>query len=66
MTESIHYTVEGQLMKMREMRQIVAGVLEYGDAAYHISVQDKFDCCNKMVVRQKHFAQPFKGGHNGS
>ena len=40
MTESIHYTVEGQLMKMREMRRIVAEVLEYGDAAYHISVQD--------------------------
>ena len=27
-------------MKMREMRQIVADVLGYGDAAYHISVQD--------------------------
>ena len=40
MTESIHYTVDGQLMKMREMRQIVADVLGYGDAAYHISVQD--------------------------
>ena len=40
MTESIHYTVEGQLMKMREMRQIVADVLGNGDAAYHISVQD--------------------------
>ena len=40
MTESIHYTVEGQLMKMREMRQIVADVLGYGDAAYTISVQD--------------------------
>ena len=40
MTESIHYTVEGQLMKMREMRRIVAEVLEYGDAAYHLPVQD--------------------------
>lgn len=40
MTENIHYTVEGQLMKMREMRQIVADVLGYGDAAYHLPVQD--------------------------
>ena len=40
MTESIHYTVEGQLMKMREMRQIVAEGLGFGDAGYHISVQD--------------------------
>ena len=40
MTENVHYIVEGQLMKMREMRQIVSDVLGYGDAAYHISVQD--------------------------
>jgi len=40
MTDYVHYTVDGQLMKLRDMRQIVADVLEYGDAAYHISVQD--------------------------
>ena len=40
MTEYVHYTVDGQLMKLRDMRQIVADVLGYGDAAYHISVQD--------------------------
>lgn len=40
MTDYVHYTVDGQLMKLKELRQIVAEVLEYGDAAYHISVQD--------------------------
>ena len=40
MTDYVHYTVDGQLMKLRAMRQLVAEVLEYGDAAYHISVQD--------------------------
>ena len=40
MTEYVHYTVDGQLMKLRDMRQIVADVLGHGDAAYHISVQD--------------------------
>lgn len=35
-----HYTVDGSLMKLKEMRQIVDIVLGYGDAAYHMSVQD--------------------------
>ena len=35
-----HYTVDGSLMRLREMRQIVDVVLGYGDSAYHLSVQD--------------------------
>lgn len=35
-----HYTVDGSLMRLREMRQIVDVVLGYGDPAYHLSVQD--------------------------
>ena len=40
MTEYVHYVVDGELMKMRYMRKLLAEDLEYGDAAYHISVQD--------------------------
>ena len=40
MTESIHYTVDGELMRLKYMRKLLAEDLEYGDAAYHISVQD--------------------------
>lgn len=34
-----HYTVDGSLMKLKEMRQLVDIVLGYGDAAYHMPVQ---------------------------
>lgn len=40
MTDYVHYVVDGELMKMRYMRKLLAEDLEYGDAAYHISVQD--------------------------
>lgn len=35
-----HYTVDGELMKMRDMRVIVSEILGYGDSAFHMSVQD--------------------------
>ena len=40
MTEYVHYTVDGELMRLKYMRKLLAEDLEYGDAAYHISVQD--------------------------
>ena len=40
MTDHVHYVVDGELMKMRYMRKLLAEDLGYGDAAYHISVQD--------------------------
>ena len=35
-----HYVVDGEPMRMRSLRQIVSDVLEYGDIAYHMPVQD--------------------------
>ena len=40
MTDYVHYTVDGELMRLKYMRKLLAEDLEYGDAAYHISVQD--------------------------
>ena len=40
MTDYVHYVVDGELMKMRYMRKLLAEDLEYGDAAYHLPVQD--------------------------
>ena len=40
MTEYVHYTVDGELMRLKYMRKLLAEDLGYGDAAYHISVQD--------------------------
>lgn len=40
-TDVVHYVVDGELMKMRYMRQLVAEVLpDVGDTAYHMPVQD--------------------------
>ena len=40
MIDYVHYTVDGELMRLKYMRKLLAEDLEYGDAAYHISVQD--------------------------
>ena len=40
MTDYVHYTVDGELMRLKYMRKLLAEDLGYGDAAYHISVQD--------------------------
>lgn len=41
MTEYVHYTVDGELMRLKYMRQLVAEVFtDVGDTAYHMPVQD--------------------------
>lgn len=40
-TDVVHYVVDGELLKMRYMRQLVSEVFpDVGDAAYHMPVQD--------------------------